>query len=83
MVQIFAFFEGRAVNAKIKTGRNSHVPVFHMQSLWWVWFLGIKNTYITTVKISSEGLSSHSAKICTLENFPLLYMYHIISNERN
>ena len=38
--QIFAFFEGGAVNAKIKTGRNSHTPVFHMQSLWWVWFLG-------------------------------------------
>ncbi len=29
-------FEGRAVNAKIKTGINSHAPVLHMQSLWWV-----------------------------------------------
>ncbi len=36
VVQIFAFFEGRAVNAKIRTGRNAHAPVFHMQSLWWV-----------------------------------------------
>ncbi len=34
VAQIFAFFEGRAVNAKIKTGRNSHAPVIHMQSLW-------------------------------------------------
>ena len=24
VVQIFVFFEGRTVNAKIKTGRNSH-----------------------------------------------------------
>ncbi len=68
VVQIFAFFEGRAVNAKIKTGRNSHAPVFHMQSLWWVWFLSIETRIL---KISSEGLSSHSAKIYTLENFPL------------
>ncbi len=30
-VQNFAFFEGRAVNAKIKTGINSHTLVFHMQ----------------------------------------------------
>ncbi len=49
MVQIFAFFEGRAVNTKIKTGRNSHAPVFHMQRLWWVWFLGIETLlYFTT-----------------------------------
>ncbi len=27
-VQIFAFFEGRVVNAKIKTGINSHAPVY-------------------------------------------------------
>ncbi len=29
-------FEGRAVNAQIKTGINSHTPVFHiiMQSYW-------------------------------------------------
>ena len=27
-VQIFAFFEGRVVNAKIKTGINSHTPVY-------------------------------------------------------
>ncbi len=38
----FAFFEGKAVNARNKTGRNSHAPVFHMQRLWWVWFLGIE-----------------------------------------
>ena len=32
-----AFFESRAVNVKnLKTGRNSHAQVFHMQSLWWV-----------------------------------------------
>ncbi len=37
--ELFAFFEGRA---KIKTGRNSHTPVLHMQILWWVWFLGIE-----------------------------------------
>ena len=30
-VQNFAFFEGRAVNAKIKMGINSHTLVFHMQ----------------------------------------------------
>ncbi len=30
-VQNFAFFEGRVVNAKIKTGINSHSLVFHMQ----------------------------------------------------
>ncbi len=27
---------------KIKAGRNFHAPVFHMQSLRWVWFLGIE-----------------------------------------
>ncbi len=42
VMQMFAFFEGKAVNAKIKTGRNSHAPVFHMQRLLWVWFLGIE-----------------------------------------
>ncbi len=59
-------FEGRAVNAKIKTGRNSHAPVFHMQSLWWVWFLGIE-TRILQLRNFFWGLSSHSVKICTLE----------------
>ena len=29
-VQNFAFFEGRVVNAKIKTRINSHASVFHM-----------------------------------------------------
>ncbi len=41
-VQTFAFFEGRAVNAKIKTRISSHALVFHMQSYWWVWFPGIE-----------------------------------------
>ncbi len=31
-MQNFAFFDGRVVDAKIKTGINSHAPVFHMQS---------------------------------------------------
>ncbi len=32
-VQIFLRFRGRAVNVKINWYRNSHTPVFHMQSL--------------------------------------------------
>ncbi len=47
----FMFFEGRVVNAKIKTGRNSHAPVFHMQVGVVSWHL---NANITTAKISSE-----------------------------
>ncbi len=50
VVQIFAVFEGRAVGAKIKTGENSHAPVFHMQSLWWVWFLGIETRILQSQK---------------------------------
>ena len=41
-MQTFVFFEGRAVNAKIKTRINSHALVFHMQSYWSVWFPGIE-----------------------------------------
>ncbi len=42
----FRVFRGQsAVNAKIKTGRNSHAPLFHMQCLWWVWFLALKREY--------------------------------------
>ncbi len=38
-VQNFAFFEGRAVNAKIKNGTNSHAPV-HAKG-----FLALKHEY--------------------------------------
>ncbi len=43
-----------------------------MQNLWWVWFLGIEmriNYY--NRENFFRVLSSHSTKICTLENFPL------------
>ena len=53
-VQNFAFFKGRAVNAKIKTGMNSHAPVFHIQSCWWVWFPGIEMQMLEH-NISAEG----------------------------
>ncbi len=45
---------------------QSEVNETGMQSLWWVWFIGISVTF------SSEGLSSHSAKIYTLEFSPLI-----------
>ena len=54
-VQNFTFVEGRAVNVKIKTGMNSHAPVFHIQSYWWVWFLGIKMRMLEPHNISAEG----------------------------
>ena len=38
----FRVFEGRVVNVKIKIGINSHAPIFHMQSYWWMWFPGIE-----------------------------------------
>ncbi len=47
----FHVFLGQAVNAKIKTGRNSHAPVFHMQSYWWVWFPGIKTRIIISENV--------------------------------
>ncbi len=50
----FAFFEGR-VNTKIKTGINSHAPVFYMQSSWWVWFPGIETQILEPMNISAEG----------------------------
>ncbi len=68
-VQIFTFFEGRAVNAKIKTGINSHELVFYMQSLlvggvvFWHWNANICEKF--------RGLSSNFVKIGTRENFPL------------
>ncbi len=68
-VQIFTFFEGRAVNAKIKTGINSHESVFYMQSLlvggvvFWHWNANICEKF--------RGLSSNFVKIGTRENFPL------------
>ncbi len=54
-VQNFAFFEGTAGNAKIKTGINPHALVFHMQSYWWVWFSGIKPRILEPTNISAEG----------------------------
>ena len=54
-VQKFAFFEGKTVNAKIKTGMNSHAPVFYMQSYWWVWFPGIEPQILEPTNISAEG----------------------------
>ncbi len=61
-----AFFEGRAVNAKIKTGRNSHAPVFHMQSYWWVWFPDIETRILEPAKMSAEGSVEPNS-----ENVPL------------
>ncbi len=65
VVQIFAFFEGRAVNAKIKIGRNSHAPVFHMQSLGWVWFIGIETRILQPRKCLLRALEPFH------ENLPL------------
>ncbi len=63
-------FRGRAVNAKIKTRRNSHAPVFHIQRAKSV--VGVVSALKREYCNHENFLSSHSAKICTLENF-LLY----------
>ncbi len=71
-VQIFAFRIFRGKSSQSENWNWEKLPrtgISH-QGLWWVWFLGIE-TRITTANISSEGFSSHFAKICTLENFPL------------
>ena len=44
--------------------------------MMWVWSPRGEDVKIKTTKISSKGLTSNSAKICTSENFPL-YIYGI------
>ena len=34
---------------------NSHAPVFHIQSYWWVWFPGIETQILEPMNISAEG----------------------------
>ncbi len=75
VVQIFAFFEGRAVNAKIKIGRNSTHQYFTCKACGVCGFLVLKREYFNH-KHFFWGLSSHSAKIFTLENFPLYHRYY-------
>ena len=48
------------VNAKIKT--QSHAPVFHMQSYWWVWFPGIEPQILEPTTISAEGSGAKERK---------------------
>ncbi len=43
------------INVKIKTGMNSHVPVFDMQSYWWVWLPGIETPILEPTNISAES----------------------------
>ncbi len=53
-VQNFAFF-----SRAIKTEINSHAPIFHLQSYWWVggwvWFPGIETRILEPTNISAEG----------------------------
>ncbi len=65
IMQIFVLFKGRAVNTKIKAGiiKLPRTGISHGG----YGFLALKHEYYNR-KISSGG---HSAKICTLENFPL------------
>ena len=44
-VQNFAFFEGRAVNAKIKTGLNSQALVFTCKDIGGCGFLALNREY--------------------------------------
>ncbi len=70
----FRVFRGQSSsNVKIKTGINSHAPVFHIQSYWWVWFFWHWNANIRTHEHFFWGLWSQNliANICTRENFPL------------
>ena len=72
MVQTFALFADRSAAAKIRTAKlwMVHVCIVRMRS---------DRAKIKTTKISSKGLISNSAKICTSENFPLYGTSHCVS----
>ncbi len=80
MVQNFAFFVDRLGTTKIKPRNLKWVEKTWCHScIWcnrstWVWSWRWEGAKIKTTKISSEGLTCNSAKLCTGENFPLYGM---------
>ena len=68
MCKYFSFFEGRAVNANIKTVMNSHTLAFHMQSYWWMWFPDIA----ILTKFSAKELEPNNKNVHTFSRYTVL-----------
>ncbi len=60
----FSRFSRAEQSTRIKTGRNSHAPVFHMQSLWWMWSEYYNFNY--NFKMFSEGSRAIPRKFPTI-----------------